>query len=264
MLTPITARSLTGDGSGLAHGFLHARRAASRRASTPPSTVVWARATSAARVLENRRASPTASGCREAHLLTCHQVHSAKRISPTQSRGRPKAYTEGRCARHCRLRAWRSPFWPPIAPRCCSPMPMRGSSARRMPAGEVRWAAFWKPPSPPWSALGARRQRIRGRARTLHRPGRLRGRRGIRGALPDPRDPPTRRFFHRAGSPGARAFRPARLRHRPAGARRLGEVESATQMHVCLNDAISSSATGARPTARNRDYGRQISAIVLR
>ena len=139
--------------------------------------------------------------------------------------------------------ASRSAFRRRIAARCCSPIPLPGSSARRMPAGAARSAASPMRRLPPWSVSGAVRARIVAAIGPMIRQPNYETGDRSQGALSSPPTPPTNVSSPR---PGATAFhvRSCRLCRGAPRRRRNRDHRRPRRLHLCAIPSASSAIGG--------------------
>ena len=257
MPTPITARSLTGI-AGLAHGFFTREGGVSEGVYAALNCGLGSR-DERAHVGENRRRVADRLGVPLAQLVTCHQVHSASAHIATQT-------------------------WPPEAnPKVdalvtavpglaiavlaadCAPVLFADPDARVVGAAHAGWrgalSGVLEATVAGMERAGARRSSIRAVLGPCIGPDHYEVGPEFEDAFLS-NDAANARFFLRDGCNGrARFDLPGYVLDR-LGQAGLGAVESATQC-TYLNDAQFFSFR--RTTHRGEpDYGRQISAIVLR
>jgi len=257
MLTPNTAPSLD-DIPGLAHGFFTREGGVSERVYASLNCGLGSR-DEPARVLENRRRVAQHLGAAGTHLLTCHQTHSAEAHVVTQpwaSGSSPKADALVTATPGIAVAALAAD---------CAPVLFADAGARVIGAAHAGWRGaldgILEATVLAMERLGAKREHVRAALGPCIGPGSYEVGDEFEATFLS-HDPANARFFCRP-DPAARARfdLPGYIIRRLERAR-LGSVENAAQ---CTYLSESHFFSYRRATHRQEpDYGRQISAIVLR
>ncbi len=257
MLTPIKALSLENI-PGLAHGFFTREGGISEGIYASLNCGLGSR-DERTRVLENRRRVAQHLGASDTQLLTCHQIHSAQAQIVTRPWG-PEANPKVDA-----LVTATPGLAVAVLAADCAPILLADPDARVIGATHAGWrgalGGILEATIAAMERLGAKREHIRAALGPCIGPGAYEVGEEFEASFLSA-DPANARFFHRPG-PIARARfdLPDYVIHRLEQAG-LGAIERATQC-TYLHDALFFSY---RRTTHHKepDYGRQISAIVLR
>ena len=243
---------------GLPHGFL-GRRGGVSTGELAGLNVGYGSNDDRAAIDENRRRA-IAAVLPGAELATVHQVHSADARSRSSSAWPQDERPQRRRDGHRPARTCCSASSPPIARRCCSPMPMPGVVGAAHAGWRGALAGVTDSTIAAMEQLGARRDHIHAAVGPCIAQPSYEVDDGFRARFLDA-DAGNERFF--VDGPGRQAaFRPRSL-CRPPADRRRASARSRRSTSTPMPTPTASTAIRRATHRGEADYGRQVSAYRL-